>query len=58
MKLLSSPADLPKVITGCKGLVVVNFFTEDCYSCKSLHPVSEAARDSACMHALSASIIS
>ncbi len=58
MRLLSSPADLPKVISGCKGLVVVNFFTEDCYSCKSLHPVSEAARDSARIRAFNAGIIS
>ncbi|GAX84057.1 hypothetical protein CEUSTIGMA_g11481.t1 [Chlamydomonas eustigma] len=38
VKLVSSPQQLDNLIKASARLVVINFFAEDCYSCKSLHP--------------------
>ena len=38
------PEDLKQRLAS-PGLVVVNFFSEECYSCKTLHPVSHLSSD-------------
>ena len=40
IQLVDRPEELKRRLA-TPGLVIVNYFSEDCYSCKTLHPVSQ-----------------